>query len=58
MRNPDTWDIARAFAYDAGNKHMQEAGRTAWDESDFEVAVSVFADIYNEETDVEVIGGN
>ena len=58
MRNPDTYDIAMAFAWDTGTKHMQEAGRTAWDESDFEVAVSVFADIYNEQTDVEVIGGN
>jgi hypothetical protein len=33
-----TYEIARAAATDAANRHMREACRTAWDEDDFQVA--------------------
>lgn len=34
--------IARAAGWDAGNRSMKAAGRTAWNEEDWNVACEVF----------------
>jgi hypothetical protein len=35
---PLTIALARAIAWDAGNRSMRKAGRSAWDEADWNVA--------------------
>ena len=38
-----TYKLLMAAAQDAGNRHMRAAGRSVWDESDFEFAAAEFA---------------
>jgi hypothetical protein len=38
-RIPMTYDIARAVGTDAANARMRWAGRTAWDQEDYSLAV-------------------
>jgi hypothetical protein len=40
--NDHRYDIAMAAGCDAGNRSMREAGRTAWNEQDKEVATEEF----------------
>jgi hypothetical protein len=35
-----TEELARAAAWDAGNRSMREAGRTAWSRADYDAAVN------------------
>lgn len=37
-----TYAIAHAAAWDEGNRHMKEGGRTAWSEEDWNAAASLF----------------
>lgn len=43
-----TRELARAAAHDAGNRHMREAGRTAWNAEDYEVACDEFERLWPE----------
>jgi hypothetical protein len=36
-----TYKIAMAAGQDAGNRNMKKAGRTSWNEDDFNVAAEV-----------------
>lgn len=37
-----TRDLAWAAATDAANRQMRKAGRTAWSEADYDLAVTTF----------------
>lgn len=37
-----TREIAWAAAWDAGNRHMRQGGRTRWNKSDYNAAVREF----------------
>ena len=37
--------MAHAAAWDEANRHMRKAGRSAWDESDYNVAVRKFNEL-------------
>ncbi len=43
-----TMEIARALAWDAGNRSMREAGRTAWNEQDYAAACDEFERLWSE----------
>ena len=42
MTIPLTADLARAAAHDAGTRSMRRAGRTAWNEDDWNVAAAEY----------------
>ena len=42
MKPTITYQIAMAAAQDAGNRHMRAAGRTKWDEEDWNHACETF----------------
>lgn len=44
-----TIESARAAAMDAANKQMRNAGRTAWDEDDFNLASKVLSDLTDDD---------
>jgi hypothetical protein len=48
-----TREIAWRSAPDAGQRHCRAAGRSTWDESDFNVAVAEFARLCPEGSDAE-----
>ena len=41
-----TYEIAHAASQDAGNKHMRAAGRTKWNEDDWNVATAEFERLF------------
>ena len=41
-----TYELAMAASRDAGNRSMRAAGRTAWNEDDWNVAVATFERLY------------
>ena len=43
-----TQELARAAAWDAGNRHMREHGRTAWNEDDYNAACEFFERLWLE----------
>lgn len=46
-----TYDIAMGAGQDAGNRSMRRAGRTAWSEDDYNVAVEEFNRLWPEKND-------
>lgn len=44
--------IARAAAQDAGNKHMKDAGRTTWNEEDWNAAAEELGKLWPEEESI------
>jgi len=51
-----TYEIAHAAATDAANRHMQEDGRTKWNESDLDVLAAAFDRLWpmEPESDMEM----
>jgi hypothetical protein len=43
---PATYENAHAAATDAGNENMRKAGRTAWNQDDYDAATQTFNKIY------------
>jgi hypothetical protein len=43
-----TYDLAVAASWDAATRSMRKAGRTAWSEDDFNLAVDTFNRLYPE----------
>jgi len=43
---PLTYKLAMAAGQDAGNRHMRRAGRSVWDDSDWDTACAEFARIW------------
>lgn len=41
-----TYELAMAASRDAGSRHMRAAGRTAWNEDDWNAAVTEFDRMY------------
>ena len=44
-----TYKIAMAAGQDAGNRNMKKAGRTAWNEEDWNVAAALVAKLMGNE---------
>lgn len=49
---PTTRPLAWAAATDAGNRSMQAAGRTAWNEEDYRIARETFDRLWPKELDI------
>jgi hypothetical protein len=47
-----TRKLAWAAATDAGNAHMRKAGRTKWNQADYNAAVAKFNELWPEERDI------
>lgn len=49
VRVPVTYEIAQAAGRDAGNRSMRAAGRTRWNDEDYNAAVAVRDRLLREE---------
>lgn len=48
-----TREIAHAASWDAGNRSMRSAGRTAWSEDDYNAAVAEYNRLWPLEVELE-----